>query len=76
MTVQVLLPRLGVGMTEGTISEWVVADGTTVTQGQPIYVVETDKVESEVEATASGVLRIVAAPGTTLAVGELVAEIG
>ena len=75
MSVQVLLPRLGVGMTEGTISEWIVADGATVAHGQPIYVVETDKVETEIEATASGVLHIVAPSGATLAVGDVVAEI-
>ena len=50
--------------------EWLVADGDQVTEGQPIYLIETDKVENEVEATASGTVRITGEEGETYPVGE------
>ena len=57
MSVPINIPKLGVSMTEGTLVEWLVADGDEVSEGQPLYVVETDKVENEVEATAAGTVR-------------------
>ncbi len=62
-------------MTEGTIVEWLVEDGAPVTAGQPIYVLETDKTEAEIEAPASGVLRIEADAGELLEVGTPIGEI-
>ncbi len=50
MTIQIRIPKLGMEMTEGTLAEWLVADGTQVTQDQPMYLLETDKVENEVPA--------------------------
>ena len=52
MSVPINIPKLGVSMTEGTLVEWLVSDGDQVSEGQPLYVIETDKVENEVEATA------------------------
>ena len=48
------LPKLAMAMTEGTLVEWLVSDGDDVVDGQPIYVVETDKVETEVPAGRRG----------------------
>ncbi len=62
-------------MTEGTITEWLVEDGTTVAAGQPIYRIETDKTDAEIEAPASGVIRIEADPGEVLEVGTPIGEI-
>ncbi len=75
MSTSLFIPRLAVSMTEGTIVEWLVADGAPVTAGQPIYVLETDKTEAEIEAPASGVLRIAADPGEPLEVGTPIGEI-
>ena len=75
MAVPINVPKLGVSMTEGTIVEWLVADGDSVTEGQPIYVIETDKVENEVEATASGTVRITGEEGETYSVGQAIGEI-
>lgn len=75
MSTTLYIPRLAVSMTEGTITEWLVEDGATVTAGQPIYVLETDKTESEIEAPAAGVLRIEADPGEALEVGTPIGEI-
>lgn len=75
MSTTLFIPRLAVSMTEGTITEWLVEDGASVTAGQPIYVLETDKTESEIEAPASGVLRIEADTGEPLEVGTPIGEI-
>jgi 2-oxoglutarate dehydrogenase E2 component (dihydrolipoamide succinyltransferase) len=51
------MPKLTLAAIEGTFVQWLVDDGATVTQGQPLYVVETDKVENEVPSPTAGVLR-------------------
>ena len=70
------IPKLGVAMTEGTIVEWLVEDGATVAAHDPIYVLENDKVENEIESPAAGVIRIVAPAGDeAYDVGTLIATI-
>jgi pyruvate/2-oxoglutarate dehydrogenase complex dihydrolipoamide acyltransferase (E2) component len=69
------IPQAGVAMTEGTITEWLVSDGDRVQAQQPIYVLETEKVEMEVECPAAGVLRITGHLGEAYPVGEPVAYI-
>jgi len=51
------MPKLTLQATEATFVEWLVEDGETVEEEQPIYSVATEKVESEVPAPAAGVLR-------------------
>lgn len=58
MTVEIKIPQLGVTMTEGEITEWLVEDGETVAQGDPIYNLATDKTETEIESPAAGTLEI------------------
>ena len=70
------IPKLGLTMKEGAIAAWHVAAGATVSVGQPVFDVETEKVTSECAAESSGILRRqLAARGTTLAVGALVGVI-
>jgi pyruvate/2-oxoglutarate dehydrogenase complex dihydrolipoamide acyltransferase (E2) component len=69
------IPKLGVSMTEGTIVEWLVSDGDYVEQGQIIYILESDKTETDVEAPASGVIRIEADPDEVYEVGTCIGEI-
>lgn len=71
----ICIPKLGVAMTEGTIVEWLVDDGATVSAGQPLYVLENEKVENEIEAPAPGVVHLVGTPGEVYAVGTLIATI-
>ena len=75
MSVPINIPKLGVSMTEGTLIEWLVADGAVVAEGEPIYLIETDKVENEVNATASGTIRHTGEEGETYAVGDSIGEI-
>ncbi len=75
MGVPINIPKLGVSMTEGTLVEWLVADGEQVVVGQLLYRIETDKVENDVEAPAAGVVRITGEEGETYTVGESIGEI-
>ncbi|ATE64248.1 dihydrolipoamide acyltransferase [Rhizorhabdus dicambivorans] len=62
-------------MNEGVLAEWLAADGDKVSEGQPLYALESDKSTQEVDAPASGTLRIVATPGETYEVGALLGRI-
>lgn len=75
MSTQVLLPKLGFSMNEGTLAEWLVADGEKVEEGQVLYALESDKSMQEIESPATGTLKIIAQPGETYEVGTLLAEI-
>jgi pyruvate/2-oxoglutarate dehydrogenase complex dihydrolipoamide acyltransferase (E2) component len=75
MATDIMLPKLGFTMTEGTITEWLVADGSAVQEGQPIYVLEAEKATQEIEAPASGTLQILAPVGEELAIGVVVGTI-
>ncbi|WP_346660011.1 biotin/lipoyl-containing protein, partial [Ferrimicrobium acidiphilum] len=71
------MPQLGETVTEGTITKWLVQVGDTVEIDQPLFEVSTDKVDSEVPATASGVVSELVVPeGETVAVGVVVARVG
>lgn len=75
MATELKIPKLGMAMTEGELSEWLVADGQAVEAGQAIYVIESDKTSQEIEASAAGTLRITAKAGETYEVGTVVAII-
>ncbi|MGO9512698.1 MAG: biotin/lipoyl-containing protein [Steroidobacteraceae bacterium] len=75
MSTQVLVPKIGFSMNEGILTEWLVADGSMVTEGQPLYAFESDKSVQEIEAPASGKLSIIAKTGETYTVGTVLAEI-
>ena len=72
MATQIQMPKLGLTMTEGTIAEWLAAEGSTVGAGAVVMTIETDKVEAEVEAPAGGVVHHVRGVGETLEPGALV----
>lgn len=76
MAVEVLLPKIGFSMNEGTLAEWLVADGDEAVEGQPLYALESEKSTQEVESPASGTLKIIAQTGETYEVGTLLATIG
>lgn len=75
MTTQVLLPKIGFSMNEATLAEWSVADGASVTEGQTLYSLESDKSVQEIEAPATGTLKILAQVGEVYQVGAVLAEI-
>jgi len=69
MAIEFQMPKLGLTMEEGSIVEWLVADGAEVQQGAAVLTIETDKVASDVEASGSGVLHITGQAGDTFACG-------
>ena len=67
MAKEVVMPKLGLTMTEGTVSKWLKKVGDEVKEGEPLFEVETDKLTNTIEASASGVLRhIFVEEGTTV----------
>lgn len=73
MRQKLLMPKLGLTMTEGQIVEWLVPVGTPFKADDGLFVVETEKVATEIPADASGVLTEIAVqPGATVKVGEVV----
>src|SRR5438477_13216820 len=75
MPLDLKLPVLGDVMVEGTLASWLKEDGAAVARGEPIYQLETDKVNYAVEAPASGGLRHVVAAGETVPVGTVVGRL-
>lgn len=75
MATDIILPKIGFSMTEGVLAEWLAEDGATITEGQPLFAIESDKSTNEVEAPASGVLRITGQAGETYEVGAVIGSI-
>jgi pyruvate/2-oxoglutarate dehydrogenase complex dihydrolipoamide acyltransferase (E2) component len=74
--VEFRLPKLGMSIVEGTISEWLVSPGDVVAEGQAMLVVEMDKADTELPAPIAGTVVDLAVPaGTTVDVGEVLAVI-
>lgn len=74
---EIVMPQLGLTMTEGTVTSWQKLVGDWVRKGEVLLQVETDKVEMEVESLFSGYLQAVfVAPGRSVPVGTLIARIG
>ena len=72
----VVMPKLGLTMTEGTVSQWLKKVGDEVKEGEPFFEVETDKLTNTIEASASGVVRhFFVEAGTTVPVLAKVAII-
>ena len=71
----VRIPKMSLATSEAGLVEWLVADGATVTEGDALYVIETDKVETEIEAATSGVIHHGAEAGQTYPVGTEIATI-
>jgi pyruvate dehydrogenase E2 component (dihydrolipoamide acetyltransferase) len=68
----IVLPKMGMTMTEGTLAQWLVPDGAPVEKGQPIFRMLTEKINTEVEAEASGVLRHLVPEDSTVPAGAVV----
>jgi len=76
MPATVIMPALELAQETGKILKWLKHPGDSVSKGEPIVEIETDKVTVEIEAPASGVLREVSAqPGDVVPVGKTIALI-
>ncbi|MGH2480122.1 MAG: lipoyl domain-containing protein, partial [Ktedonobacteraceae bacterium] len=71
------MPKMGDTMEEGKILRWIKHEGDAVDKGEPIAEIETDKVNIEIEAFASGILRkILISEGESAPIGATIAYIG
>lgn len=71
---EIIIPRCGVDMEEGTITSWLKHEGDRVEQGENIFSVETDKAIQDIAADYEGYLRKITVPeGETVPVGTVVA---
>ena len=75
MATEIRIPKIGISMTEATLTEWFAADGATIEAGTPLYSIEMDKSTNEVDAPASGTLKVIGEVGEVYEVGTLVAMI-
>jgi len=75
MATEVILPKIGFSMSEGTLSEWLVKDGAKVAAGAPLFSLESDKSVTEIESPASGVLRVLKPVGEIYPVGTVIGMI-
>ena len=77
MATELLMPKLGLTMTEGTIDEWKKQEGETVAKGDVLYTVATDKLTNDVESDVDGVLlKILVPAGETAPCKAVVGWIG
>jgi pyruvate/2-oxoglutarate dehydrogenase complex dihydrolipoamide acyltransferase (E2) component len=72
---EVRIPKLGVAVEQAQITEWNCNNGDAVEAGQVIYVVATDKTETEIESPAAGVITIIGEVDIDYPVGTIVATI-
>jgi 2-oxoglutarate dehydrogenase E2 component (dihydrolipoamide succinyltransferase) len=75
MPVDIKIPALGESVTQGLLTRWHVKNGDTVTPGQLLYDLETDKISSEGFAQEGGTISLLAQAGDTVAIGQVVARV-
>ena len=77
MAIELRMLQMDQTMTKGKIGKWLVKEGDTVTQGQPLLEIETDKVVHEQESPTDGVIaQLFAEEGANVPVNALLAIIG
>ena len=75
--VQVVMPQMGVSVSEGTVTKWLKQEGEQIEQDEPLLEISTDKVDTEVPSPGAGtVVQILVPEGETVDVGTVLALIG
>ena len=72
---KVIMPQIGMTMQEGTIVNWMKADGEHIEKGEPMMEIETEKMSTVVEAPATGTIKLKAAVDDIIPCGDEIAEI-
>jgi pyruvate dehydrogenase E2 component (dihydrolipoamide acetyltransferase) len=75
MKEDIYLPRMGQTMTEGTVEKWLKKDGDIVKKGEEVAEISTDKVTTTIESPENGTLHILFGEGSTVPVGEVIAQV-
>src|SRR6059036_4106073 len=75
--IDVVMPQMGVSVSEGTVTKWLKQEGEQVEADEPLLEISTDKVDTEVPSPASGtVTQILVQEGETVDVGTKLGQIG
>ena len=75
--IDVVMPKMGESITEGTILEWKKKIGDSISKDETLLEISTDKVDSEIPSPASGtIIEIIAQINETIPVGDIIARIG
>src|SRR6266568_4135148 len=75
--IDVVMPQMGVSVSEGTITKWLKQEGEHIEADEPLLEISTDKVDTEVPSPASGIVtQILVQEGETVDVGTKLAQIG
>lgn len=72
---EVMMPQLGMGMSEGTIAEWDVEEGELLSREQPLVSVETEKVVTGLPSPYAGYVHLLVAAGATVPIETRIAQI-
>ena len=75
MPIEILMPALSPTMEEGTLAKWLVSEGDSVSSGDILCEIETDKATLPLPAESSGILKIVLQTGETAQVGDVLCTI-
>lgn len=77
MATEIIMPKMGMGMSEGTVVEWLKSKGDTVKKGESVVSISSDKIEKEIEAPEDGILLdIEAEADDVVAIGKALGYIG
>ena len=76
MAYKIVMPQLGLTMEEGSVTGWLKKPGDFIEKGDPLFTIETDKIEMEVESMGKGYLGEIQVPvGEKVPVGTLLATL-
>ena len=70
--IRVIMPKMGMTMTEGSVASWEKHDGDHVNEGEVIAMVETDKITNSLESPATGILHTTVEPGEEVPVAGMI----
>ncbi len=74
--IEVVMPQMGVSVSEGTVTKWLKQPGDTIARDEPLLEISTDKVDTEIPSPGDGVVgELLVAEGDTVEVGTLLATI-
>ena len=75
MSLEVKVPAAGESITSANVARWHKAEGESVRKGEVLVTLETDKVSTELESPADGILHIVVGEGEEVAIGTVIAKL-
>ena len=75
MKIDVVVPEVGESITSGFLASWLKSDGDTITEGDDLFELETEKTTLVVPSTSSGVLNILVQAESEIQIGQVVAEV-